>query len=1246
MSKISYTFQKLTPIKNAELKIYDNAINFVFENDDLKNIAISGPYSAGKSSMIESYKSKHPEKRFLHISLAHFQSLETDTDSYISETVLEGKILNQLIHQSDPNKIPQTNFKVKKKISNRKIFVETILIILFLILISYIIFFNNWFNFVTSIKNVWMKNILRWTLNSDYLLLSGLLCTGMLGLAAYKILKAQKNKNIFKKLNFKGNEIEIFEENEDSYFDKYLNEVLYLFENSGSDVIIFEDMDRYNVNQIFEKLREVNTLINNKRAKEKKTPLRFFYLIRDDIFVSKDRTKFFDFIIPIVPVVDGSNSYDQFIKHFKQGEIFELFDESFLQGLSLYIDDMRILKNIYNEFIIYYNRIKSIELNNNKLLALIAYKNIFPKDFSDLQLGLGFVNTLFEKKDEYAEQELEEINNQINEIEEKINLTNDEMLNSIDELDATYLLTNYQIVSISDKSLSNYKTRVQLIKAMKEHPDEIYHYRIQYGNTQLNISSELEKLSQNPEYTKRKEAIERKIDGQIEKLKVEIQNLLNRKAIVQNNKLKDIITKENIDKVFSVTYINEIGEENKFEEIKASPYFPLIRYLVRNGFIDETYSDYMTYFYENSLSRVDKNFLLSVTDQIPKEYSYLLKNPKLVLSRLRLVDFDHVEILNFDLVCYLLQTKPRNNKYLIKLLEQIMNKRNFKFIGDFLETQKETNLFVEAINNIWSDIFYYILSESDFSHEQIKQYAIYTLYYSPNDDIKKLNKNNHLSDFISSSPDFLDINKPNINKLISGLSLINVRFKWIDFKASNKELFDEVYNNNLYQIRFDFISLIIEKVYGITNSGDINNKNYTLIMNKQDEPLTQYVNNNINEYIRIMLDNCNKCIKDEEFVVLSVLNNSEIDKENKDEYIGYLLTIIGKIENVQNEELWSLLLQQGLVIYSEDNILHYFFKIGLDSFLIDFINSDNGILKFDSKSIDSGYGEGSSLNFFNAMVTCNKLLNERYESILKEINIHYTSFSKTEIDEDKIQILIKLNVIPMTDSTLLFMREHYSNMLIEFISHNISQYTQDVINDENFDTREMLTVIEENVDDHYKIKLLHLSTDKISLIEKDYTDPVKLHILEHNFNTTDIPFLLSSYPAENDEIKNAIKNITIKHIKEIITGKFNVPFELLEGLIKSDLLQMETKKELFAFSLPNMSSEQAKEFLATLQMNDFLSLFDRKRPTFEINDTNEKILTIFEKRHWITKFEVDKNEPNLFRAYGRKLNEDTPLELL
>ena len=155
-------------------------------------------------------------------------------------------------------------------------------------------------------------------------------------------------------MNFKGAEIEIFESKDDSYFDKYLNEVLYLFEKTDVDAIVFEDMDPFEMNHIFERLREINTLVNLHLQAEKKT-LKFLYLLRDDVFVSKDRTKFFDYIIPIVPVVDGSNSYDQFIEHLKNNNLQNELDSKFLQGLSLYVDDMRLLKNICNEFLVYYN---------------------------------------------------------------------------------------------------------------------------------------------------------------------------------------------------------------------------------------------------------------------------------------------------------------------------------------------------------------------------------------------------------------------------------------------------------------------------------------------------------------------------------------------------------------------------------------------------------------------------------------------------------------------------------------------------------------------------------------------------------------------------------------------------------------------------------------------------------------------------------------------------------------------------
>lgn len=645
---------------------------------------------------------------------------------------------------------------------------NTIIITIFIILVTYISLFKNWRIFVLSLTPEWLRNILMWTTSNTSLLIGVMLCIIIFGITTYGIITTQKHKNIFRKVNLQGNEIEIFEENEDSYFDKYLNEVLYLFDNSNVDAIVFEDMDRYNANGIFQKLREVNTLINNKKKKDNKATLRFFYLLRDDIFASKDRTKFFDFIIPIVPVIDGSNSYDQFIEHFKQGGIYELFEETFLQGLSLYVDDMRILKNIYNEFVIYHNRIQSTELNSNKLLAIIAYKNIFPRDFSDLQLGMGFVHTLFQSKESFTRREIKIIDDKILEHENEIIQTRNELLDNIDELDALYQKPNTSLFEVAGKLESSYNSRSEFIRAMKSNPNAIKQYNLSNGiRTIYNIQDMFNELMKNKDYIERKQAIERKSGDKTERINDKIQTLQKQKLYIQSSRLKEIITKDNIDAIFSITFTNEIGKQNKFEEIKVSPYFPLIKYLVRNGYIDETYPDYMTYFYEHSLSRIDKIFLRSVTDQLPKEYTYGLKNPQLVLSKLRVIDFDNTEILNFDLLCYLLKSKSCNNIYLNRFFQQLMKTKNYEFIGDFMEFQRETGSFVENVNNIWPSIFQCLLTESSFTHVQKKHYAIGTLYYSSDEDIKKINENSCLSKFISESPDFLDITTPNINKIIN-----------------------------------------------------------------------------------------------------------------------------------------------------------------------------------------------------------------------------------------------------------------------------------------------------------------------------------------------------------------------------------------------------------------------------------------------------------------------------------------------
>ena len=67
-------------------------------------------------------------------------------------------------------------------------------------------------------------------------------------------------------------------------------------------------------------------------------------MLKDGLFFSKNRTKFFDFIIPIVPVVDSKTSESE-LKNLLL-DVSKAPDNKVLSNISLYVDDMRLLKNI------------------------------------------------------------------------------------------------------------------------------------------------------------------------------------------------------------------------------------------------------------------------------------------------------------------------------------------------------------------------------------------------------------------------------------------------------------------------------------------------------------------------------------------------------------------------------------------------------------------------------------------------------------------------------------------------------------------------------------------------------------------------------------------------------------------------------------------------------------------------------------------------------------------------------------
>ena len=80
------------------------------------------------------------------------------------------------------------------------------------------------------------------------------------------------------------------------------------------------------------------------------------------MFANKDRTKFFDFIIPVVPIINRANALDKMRERLKDEQFADKIEQRFLREVALHIDDMRLMNNIFNEFTIYNAKLGSEDI--------------------------------------------------------------------------------------------------------------------------------------------------------------------------------------------------------------------------------------------------------------------------------------------------------------------------------------------------------------------------------------------------------------------------------------------------------------------------------------------------------------------------------------------------------------------------------------------------------------------------------------------------------------------------------------------------------------------------------------------------------------------------------------------------------------------------------------------------------------------------------------------------------------------
>lgn len=1250
IQNVNFSFEDLTPSHNVDLGPYKKALDEAFSNKRIKNIAISGTYGAGKSSLIETYK-KSSNLNFIHISLTHFETEKNSPNENIINN-LEGKIINQLIQQIDSKNIPQTRFKIKEDVSIMQtiiISMLTLIILLFLI-INYK--YDNWIDLINKFALEWNCSFILSLTSQTFQFFTFLCIFLIMAYLIYNIVYIQKNKHFIKRATAKDFEIEIFEDSNESYFDKYLNEVLYIFKKSEKDVFIFEDMDRYNDNYIFEKLREINTLVNNK-VKDK--TIKFVYLLKDDTFVSKDRTKFFDFIIPVIPVVDSTNSYDKLIERFSKANILDLFNQDFLSDISLYIDEYRILKNICNEYMIYHTKLNNIQLDYNKLFAIIVYKNIFPKDFSELQLNYGYVKSLFDSKSTLIRQTENNINEHIKSLKQELKNIEHILENSIDELDSTYIILPDEI-RVNSYTRSHFKNRVVLIKEIKKANYVIEEYQSNFyssGYQNKNIKNLFDNLMNIPEYKKKYNILIKGKEKEISSINKEINQLEIKKLKIRRRNLKDLINRETKDKIFDIELINEKGID-LYEYIKSSNYFNLLKFLISNGYIDEnTYSDYMSYFYPNSISQNDKIFLRSLTDQKSLEYDYSLNSPIKIFKRINEKYFYEQEILNYNLLSYLLFEDKKDK---IQVINSLLTTNNYlEFITNYFFTYKNIDFFCKYFlnNNI---ILLDIIDDTNNINYDYNKIIIYSLFFNNFDMepalIEYINAHdcllsNSKIEFIKETfkEDINNIFDERIEKritidisdnLVSKLIENGIKFNCIDFSKVDQKLLTKVYENNCYAITVQNINSILEHFYKICFSDNYYTQNSTLIFSNKEQPLYNYILNNINEYIEQLLCNINNEINDSEDVVIFLLNNEQLSIDLKKRYIGTLNTKINDISTIQDTNLWDDLIISHSIISNEDNILKYYVKNNsLNEISINFINSIDNLLIFNLNKIANEYGENIKNKLFNELVKCNNLNNNQYNSIFKNCNINYLEFSFKNINKDKINILIDNSIICMNIETLNYIRNTYPANLYYYIDKFSNEYINIMSKDE-FEYDELIHILSStNFTDNQKISLMKFSNDSISY-RIEYSSLVKEHILNNCFDKNDYQLLSNNYENECNKIRDTIENIFNKDIEFVISSNMPLNNCLLFNLLEKHNLEENNKLSLINNSLNEINDfKKIKRCFQTIKAERFIDIFYNKNPLISINKINQSILSKLENKKIISSYKIDNKKDEYYRVYSK-----------
>jgi hypothetical protein len=1206
-----FGFDDLAPVDNAEQSaVYLKALKWALDNPRIRNVAVTGPYGSGKSSILETFrKSYQKDFQYLNISLASFKEdkIITEADPLLKKEDEEGKtgeesndgkksivadqrkneahqlielsILQQIFYKVTDGEIPDSRFKRIQPLTAQKQ-----RLIVFTGMISGValawLAFPGWLE-----KMPFMKDFSDWSPTLFILLPLLILLPGTVW-ALFYLVRFIKDSG-FKKLKISSGEIEINPKSEASILNKYLDELVYFFQVTAYNLVIIEDLDRFNDPEIFTKLRELNLLLNS--SGQVGRHIVFVYAVRDDMFPDdRTRTKFFDFILPVIPVINWSNSLEK-LKVKLEKFNFKI-EPSFTIAITLYIDDMRVLKNIFNELLLYNESLEIPEERQTKLLAMIVYKNIYPHDFAALHHDKGIVSEVFAGAMNTRYQLMSPIDKKVAAKREELKKLEYIVPSGIKSLRAAYVQAIVDEMAGFQYMLIN-GTRVQFSELQEDtmfkllQTDKRLHYqRLNSGSTPHQIDFEQIENKVDPlmGYDEREALVIQKTEGKLLMLQREIADLQKEKAAIGG---------------YSVTRLINAGIDQFSEISEDKRHMRLLRYLLLEGYIDLSYPYLISYFYPGSMGRADMKFLTYVNDRILLEMDYALEKPSGLIEMLARHDFQKDVILNIDLLDGLIAAGDRYKVETGLFISQINdgNERALEFMQLFIAKGKQVSGFIKTLCNLWPGLWIYVLNEFPDGTKDI--YLNLILSFCDPADLAALNKDYELSRYINFKYLLVSDFSKNIaiERLRELFGLLVVSFNAMSFDPNHPDFFQMVYEDNYYRINIgNIVSVIQQDGAEEKELAELFQANYSVITRSGSDLLKKYIKSQLDTYVPNVLLELENELLDEEDDVIDLYNDPTLAKELKEILSEREVVRVMDISRITGVDIRAILFSNDKVSPVWKNVLNYFtLDNKLGTVLSAYLDRSGNASLLGNLKLKPGktYNREVTNDLELAILQEDSFSIEAYRELIRAFQGKTVEFDFNGISDDKAEALIHAGYLAVSKGNIDKLKQDYSPQHIDLYLTDMGVLLADYDDfaPDNEDLTELLEIPDLPVKQH------------LSLID---------HIS------------VATMGADKN-LANAVIRILVS------VNDYEIDEDLLKALFKYSSLEHE-KVSLFSRYVSSLDFESIREVLNDIG-GEYAKVNTTKHAKLPINPVNSLITSVLVTRRFVSSIKPNK-EKGIFRV--------------